>query len=436
VLAAQHGWPGPPQSAQVPAPAPEQTLPESHCRLAQHVSPGPPHTAQVPLRQVAPAALHTPFAQHGWPRPPHAEQVLAMHAAPVAVQVLLPQHASPRPPQAPQLPLEQVPMVPPHIAPEATQLLPTQQPPALQAPPAQQASPAFPQAPPSVIPPPVPPPRPPSSTGPPPPPVPPPPSAVTFGLLGHADKTTTALNRRSLLSLFMDVSPAGSRGRPVRKTCPMEGRSPDRRRGRGNRCWVKKASGMDDIARQVDGARKGEEAAYRALYERFRPGVVRLLETFSELDADDREDIVQETFTRAFRALPRLRANAAFQGWLYAIARNRALTAAELKSNRQRARADFAAETPGVERVEELVPEAAKAELDEAVVRELIAALPDGPEKETVHLFYVEGALTTREIAEKLGVGKSAVTMRLERFRARVKRELVVRVLRARGGAP
>lgn len=196
------------------------------------------------------------------------------------------------------------------------------------------------------------------------------------------------------------------------------------------------SSGMDDIARQVDGARQGDETAYRALYERFRPGVMRLLETFSGLDADDREDIVQETFTRAFRALPRLKANAAFQGWLYAIARNRALTATEVKGNRQRARADYAAETPASDNVEMLVPEAAKAELDEAVVRELIASLPEGPEKQTVQLFYVEGALSTREIAEKLGVGKSAVTMRLERFRARVKRELVLRVLRARGGTP
>lgn len=193
---------------------------------------------------------------------------------------------------------------------------------------------------------------------------------------------------------------------------------------------------MDDIARQVEGARKGDETAYRALYERFRPGVMRLLESFSGLDVDDREDIVQETFTRAFRALPRLKADAAFQGWLYAIARNRALTATEVKGNRQRARADFAAEQPADEAVEQLVPEAAKAELDEAVVRELIAALPDGPEKQTVELFYVDGSLTTREIAEQLGVGKSAVTMRLERFRARVKRELVLRVLRARGGAP
>jgi RNA polymerase sigma-70 factor, ECF subfamily len=67
------------------------------------------------------------------------------------------------------------------------------------------------------------------------------------------------------------------------------------------------------------------------------------------------------------------------------------------------------------------------------VVRRLIAELPDGPEKETVHLFYVEGQLSAREIAERLGVGKSAITMRLERFRAKVKKKVLAEVARLRG---
>jgi len=49
-----------------------------------------------------------------------------------------------------------------------------------------------------------------------------------------------------------------------------------------------------------------------------------------------------------------------------------------------------------------------------------------------VQLFYVEGELSAREIAERLGVGKSAVTMRLERFRSRIKRELLRQVLAGR----
>jgi RNA polymerase sigma-70 factor (ECF subfamily) len=66
-------------------------------------------------------------------------------------------------------------------------------------------------------------------------------------------------------------------------------------------------------------------------------------------------------------------------------------------------------------------------------VRRVIASLPEGAEKETVQLFYVEGKLSAREIADRLGVGKSAITMRLERFRAKVKKRVLAEVARLRG---
>jgi RNA polymerase sigma-70 factor (ECF subfamily) len=68
-----------------------------------------------------------------------------------------------------------------------------------------------------------------------------------------------------------------------------------------------------------------------------------------------------------------------------------------------------------------------------ALVRRIVDELPEGPEKETVRLFYVEGELSAREIAARLGVGKSAVTMRLERFRAKVKARILAGVARLRG---
>jgi RNA polymerase sigma-70 factor (ECF subfamily) len=44
-----------------------------------------------------------------------------------------------------------------------------------------------------------------------------------------------------------------------------------------------------------------------------------------------------------------------------------------------------------------------------------------------VRLFYLEGTLSTREIAKLQGVGKSAITMRLERFRTRIKAKIVAK---------
>jgi RNA polymerase sigma-70 factor (ECF subfamily) len=186
---------------------------------------------------------------------------------------------------------------------------------------------------------------------------------------------------------------------------------------------------MEDVAREVEGAQSGDEASCRALYRRFRPPVIRLLEGFGGLDSDDREDIVQETFTRAFRGVAQLKAAAAFEGWLFTIARNRALTTLERKNRQEKVQASLATQS---EDAAQLMPAALHAEIDDAVVRDLIRGLPEGAEKETVLLFYVDGQLSAREIAEKLGVGKSAITMRLERFRAKVKRELVIRLLKAR----
>lgn len=181
------------------------------------------------------------------------------------------------------------------------------------------------------------------------------------------------------------------------------------------------------LAEWVTRAAKGEEAAFRTLYVRCRIKVARVAQAFSTLDSGEVEDVVQESFARAFRALPRLSHPDAFEAWLLTIARNRARSLLESRA-RRRSGAEELAREPRAEAVP-AVPPALQLEREIAIVRTFIEQLPEGPEKETVRLFYVEGELSAREIAERLGVGKSAVTMRLERFRARVKQELLRRLL-------
>ncbi|MCE9668186.1 sigma-70 family RNA polymerase sigma factor [Myxococcus stipitatus] len=185
----------------------------------------------------------------------------------------------------------------------------------------------------------------------------------------------------------------------------------------------------EGLADWVRRAASGEASAFSELYRRSRPQVARLVAGFAQLDPDEVEDVVQETFVRAFRALPRLKEVGAYESWLLAIARNRARTRLERKASLRRLEEDIA--DPDPEQVPPLPP-SLQLERDIEVVRQLIAGLPEGDEKRTVHLFYVEGELSAREIAEQLGVGKSAVTMRLERFRGRIKRELLRRVLAGR----
>ena len=183
---------------------------------------------------------------------------------------------------------------------------------------------------------------------------------------------------------------------------------------------------MEQLARWLSRAAQGEEVAYRELYRRFRPAVVRLLAAFSALDGDDVEDVIQDSFVRAFKALPGLREPRAFEAWLLTIARNRAITFTARAETTRRAKELLEHEPTAPIG---LFPEALQAELEGQVVRALIDGLPEGVEKQTVQLFYVEGTLSAREIAERQGVGKSAVTMRLERFRAKVKKELLRRLV-------
>ena len=191
-------------------------------------------------------------------------------------------------------------------------------------------------------------------------------------------------------------------------------------------------TGSHEDAAQVAAALRGEPGGHRALYDRHRQAAWRVARGFADFDADDVEDVVQEAFVRAFRSLAKLKEPARFGPWLLAITRNRSLS----RLARRRAGGELAdeltreAEVAASEARPDPDPEAG-AELE--LVRRLIAELPEGPEKETVQLFYVEGALSARQIAERLGVGKSAITMRLERFRAKVKRRVLAEVARMRG---
>src|SRR5207237_1179921 len=64
--------------------------------------------------------------------------------------------------------------------------------------------------------------------------------------------------------------------------------------------------------------------AEEELYRRYRGAVARLAGSFSELDSDEADDVVQEAFVRAFRALGSLKDRERFAAWLFTIARNRA----------------------------------------------------------------------------------------------------------------
>ena len=77
----------------------------------------------------------------------------------------------------------------------------------------------------------------------------------------------------------------------------------------------------------------GEKAAFDLLVRKYQHRVLKLVSRFVS-DAADAEDVAQEAFIKAYRALASFRGDSAFYTWLYRIAINTAKNA--LVSNRRR----------------------------------------------------------------------------------------------------
>ena len=93
---------------------------------------------------------------------------------------------------------------------------------------------------------------------------------------------------------------------------------------------------MQDDDAAVALARDGHEDGYRILVERHSRLLFRLAMRMTGR-AEDAEDVVQETFIRAFRQLARFEARANFSTWLYRIAYNCAIDFIRSRPHRESA---------------------------------------------------------------------------------------------------
>lgn len=77
---------------------------------------------------------------------------------------------------------------------------------------------------------------------------------------------------------------------------------------------------VDELTPLIDAAREGDDHAIREFVRRTQPAVWRLCTALGS--EHDVEDLVQETYLRAFRSLPSYRADAPVQAWLLSIGRH------------------------------------------------------------------------------------------------------------------
>ncbi|BCX89136.1 RNA polymerase sigma-70 factor, ECF subfamily [Methylomarinovum tepidoasis] len=190
-----------------------------------------------------------------------------------------------------------------------------------------------------------------------------------------------------------------------------------------------KAEGQSaaDVDRElVRRVQQGDKKAFDLLVLKYQPKIVQLISRYIR-DPSEALDVAQETFIKAYRALPRFRGDSAFYTWLYRIAIN---TAKNHIAARARRPSDSEIELETAEQFEGAVrlkdqetPEGIllSEEIADAV-RQAIEELPD--ELRTAIILREFEGLSYEEIAQAMGCPVGTVRSRIFRAREAIDKKL------------
>lgn len=180
----------------------------------------------------------------------------------------------------------------------------------------------------------------------------------------------------------------------------------------------------------LEALRSGDREAFARLVDQTSGHVYRVaLQILG--DEQDAEDVLQETYIKALRALPNFEGRSSLTTWLYRIAVNEALMLARKRKPQEVSVEDSApfdaeAESEGMEIVDfcclpesELLSSESRQFLDRAVRN-----LPEG--LRVVFVMRDLEGLSIQDTAEALGISESNVKTRLLRARLRLRQELSV----------
>ena len=160
------------------------------------------------------------------------------------------------------------------------------------------------------------------------------------------------------------------------------------------------------LLQQGDGA-----AAFDLLARRYEAKVYRLCVALLREPAAA-QDAAQESLLRVWKALSSYDGRAALSTWIYAITRNRCLTALE----RRRTELSISDEEVLVEAEAVAAPDGGKAQEHADTIRRLVDALPEAARR-VITLYYFEERAVA-EVAAMLGQPEGTVKTHLFRARA------------------
>ena len=173
-----------------------------------------------------------------------------------------------------------------------------------------------------------------------------------------------------------------------------------------------------DDAHLVAAAQEGHEWAFARLFERHSARLWPYACALSGGEIDEAQDLLQETFVRAYSRLGELQSGAAFHAWLRTLAYRLALDRGDKQQHRDQLLARYAMVVEG-----ERTPE------QRLLSRELGAAIAEAAQslsESSRHIFtafHIEDK-SIMEISEEMGLSVGAVKARLFQGRKRLRKEL------------
>lgn len=175
----------------------------------------------------------------------------------------------------------------------------------------------------------------------------------------------------------------------------------------------------DEEQRLIAAAVAGDQVAFAALVGRHQEMAFRVAYLLLR-DAHAAEDIAQDGFLRAYRALDTFRLGEPFRPWLLRIVSNLAKNELRARARRARLRDRVLRWSPTHhEHVESTVIAEAEREERVALVRQLLDEAPEA-DREVLVMRHVAG-MSEAEMAEVLDVAPGTVKSRLSRARMRLR---------------
>ncbi|MDQ7091962.1 MAG: RNA polymerase sigma factor RpoE [Methylococcales bacterium] len=179
----------------------------------------------------------------------------------------------------------------------------------------------------------------------------------------------------------------------------------------------------NDLVKKVQ---EGDKSAYDLLVIKYQHRIIQLVNRYIK-DPSEAQDVAQETFIKAYRALANFRGDSAFYTWLYRIAIN---TAKNYLLSRSRRYSDYQVDVQEAEQIENAqqlqgmdTPESLL--MNDDIVQTIEATIEELPEEMRVAIILREfEGMSYDEIAQTMECPVGTIRSRIFRAREAIDKKL------------